>query len=271
MPISTVSPDTAVWASHYNQLVNAINAGAIAKYGTLTDLAAVDMTGTAYKTFASVLLTGLYLYDPASTLDADGYLVVAATGGGRWILFCDLGDLSFAWLSPMIIETLPPVQSTLNFASISANSAGTPLTVTVDGAMPYDAVQLGPPPGINLGLDWCGVVTAENTVQIRIFNFTGSAIDPDPETWTVIVSKPNTIPALNRRAVYLYERLLGYEFDDTTLETELGDSVSATAFSLLCTWVAGRRRLLADSTIKTAIQGSNIANGIMEGFEGTGY
>lgn len=89
MAISTVSPDSAVWASHYNQLVNAINSGLLATYADQTAISAIDTTGIAYKFFA-VSLNGniIYMYDPASSATADGLKVLSTTGGtGRWLLF----------------------------------------------------------------------------------------------------------------------------------------------------------------------------------------
>ena len=77
-------------------------------------------------------------------------------------------------------------QATLDFPSIGSNATET-LTMTVSGATVGDSVALGPPAAIEAGLTWAGVVTAADTVTIRLHNRTGGAIDPASATWRATV------------------------------------------------------------------------------------
>lgn len=211
----------------------------------------------------------IYSYDSGSTLlDDENYVIEANAGGGRFLI--GPGESEFNNLSDSIIESLPPVSTTIDFSSINAGSVGTS-TVTVDGAVANDIVNLGPPSGIESGLMWSAFVSADDTVTIRLYNTTGSPIDPASATWVVYVTKPNYLPIINQHALYLYELLLGEYYTSTTLETEMGNLKSETAFALLCSRTKERRYLLANATTKAAIQGSTTANAIMEDYEGPGY
>lgn len=77
---------------------------------------------------------------------------------------------------------------TLNFGNILSASIGT-LTVTVRGAKSGDCVILGPPSTVEAGLVWSAVVSANDTVTIRLYNSTALAIDPASASWRVAVFK----------------------------------------------------------------------------------
>jgi len=72
---------------------------------------------------------------------------------------------------------------------IGAGAVGT-LAVTVLGcfADQNQTVEVGAPSTINAGLTWCGVVSANDTVTIRIHNGTGGGITPASLTWAVRVT-----------------------------------------------------------------------------------
>lgn len=236
------------------------------------DLASINTTdtpdGMKYMDYAE---RNMYQFNSGSSEVADEYFVIEPnTGSGRWIIGPDSGESEFNSLCYSIPEHLPPVQATLDFASINGGAIGTS-TVTVDGAAAGDLVVLGPPSGIETGLMWVGFVSADDTVTIRLHNTTGSPIDPASATWNVQVTKPNSLPVINQKAIQLYEILLAEGYNSTTLQTELGSTKSEVAFALLCSRVAERRALLAIPATKTAIQGSTIANAIMEDYEGPGY
>lgn len=76
--------------------------------------------------------------------------------------------------------------ATLNFPSIAAGAVET-LTITVTGAAPGDSVALGPPAAMDAGLIWSGYVSATNTVTVRLYNSTGSPIDPPSAAWRATV------------------------------------------------------------------------------------
>ena len=74
--------------------------------------------------------------------------------------------------------------TTVDLGSISAGAVTT-LTITVTGARIGKAqtVQVAAPSAIEAGLVWCGVVSADDTVTVRVHNTTGGAINPVEATW----------------------------------------------------------------------------------------
>ncbi len=78
--------------------------------------------------------------------------------------------------------------ATLNFGSIAAGASAA-LTMTVTGATISTPVALGPPANLEAGLIAFGVVTATNTVEVRLMNTTASAIDPASNTWRAFVGR----------------------------------------------------------------------------------
>ena len=74
--------------------------------------------------------------------------------------------------------------TTVDMGSISAGAVTT-FTITVTGALADEAfaVCLAPPSTIESGLVWCGFVSADNTVTVRVHNTTGSPINPASGVW----------------------------------------------------------------------------------------
>jgi hypothetical protein len=74
--------------------------------------------------------------------------------------------------------------ATVDVGSISAGAIAT-FTITVSGALAdmQQTVQLAPPSAIESGLVWCGFVSADDTVTVRIHNTTGGAVNPVSATW----------------------------------------------------------------------------------------
>jgi hypothetical protein len=72
---------------------------------------------------------------------------------------------------------------------IGAGAVGT-LAVTVTGCFKDQSqtVEVGAPSTIDAGLTWCGVISANDTVTIRIHNGTGGGITPASLTWAVRVT-----------------------------------------------------------------------------------
>src|SRR3990167_9056424 len=71
---------------------------------------------------------------------------------------------------------------TVNPGGITTLTVAT-ATITVTGARAGMTVELGPPAAIEANLIWCGAVTANDTVTVRIFNPTRSTITPASATW----------------------------------------------------------------------------------------
>ena len=77
------------------------------------------------------------------------------------------------------------VTATLDFPSIiTQQQAGE--TVTVKGARAGDAVIVTPTTDVT-GLIFTGAVTAADTVTVYAKNFSGGAVDADPQTFRIIV------------------------------------------------------------------------------------
>jgi hypothetical protein len=73
---------------------------------------------------------------------------------------------------------------TVDMGSISAGAITT-FTITVNGALAdeQNAVCLAPPSAIESGLVWCGFVSADDTVTVRVHNTTGSPVNPAEGVW----------------------------------------------------------------------------------------
>jgi len=206
---------------------------------------------------------GLYRYDPDATdTPGEGFLE-PDTGGGLGIIEAPHPDAMAAMLAAFVPEILPPVQAVLNFDSVSAGAVGTPLTVTVPGAVVKDQVILGPPSGIDTGLMWAGFVSAADTVQIRLFNGTGSPINPAEATWSVTVVRPNSMPVITTRGLKIFVNLIGGVYDSTSLEADLGIADNEAAFNLLVNSRQHRAALLDGGTIEAIISGSATADAII--------
>lgn len=77
---------------------------------------------------------------------------------------------------------------TVNPGLIAANTTvGT--SVTVNGVGAGDTCMLGPPAAIDAGLGWSCVVTAADTVNVRIHNVSAGGITPASASWAVIVTR----------------------------------------------------------------------------------
>lgn len=206
---------------------------------------------------------GLFRFDPDATDEPGEGFLEPDTGSGLGIIESPHPDAMAAMLAAFVPEILPPVQAVLNFDSVSAGAVGTPLTVTVPGAVVGDQVILGPPSGIDAGLMWAGFVSAADTVQIRLFNGTGSPINPAEATWAVTVMRPNSMPVITTRGLKIFTNLIGEVYDSTSLEADLGIADNEAAFNLLVNSRQHRAALLDGGTIEAIISGSATADAII--------
>lgn len=265
-------------AGHFNWLFNLVttwivylsNGGANILRASLTAWAAV--AARAAEGLEWVQGLGALRFDPDATDTAGEGVYAPDDGDGRGFLEGAHPDAIWALLSADINESLTPVVATLDFASISAGTVGTSLTVTVPGALAGDAVMLGAPAALETGLIAFGRVSADDTVSIRLYNGTGSPINPASADWTVIVQAPNRNPAITLRGLKLYVNLLGGAYaSGAALDTDLAIAGNTAAFWLLLAHRQRRRDLLLDTAAKAIIQASTTANTLMEAYEGAGY
>ena len=79
--------------------------------------------------------------------------------------------------------------STIDFASISANTTTDSTGITVTGAAVGDPVVVSPPAAIESGIVVTGYVSAANTVKVRAANVTASPINPASGSFSIVVIK----------------------------------------------------------------------------------
>jgi len=84
------------------------------------------------------------------------------------------------------VKSILSATAALDFPSIAANSSAD-LTVTVTGAATGASVELGLPTAPTAGIIYMGFVSAANTVTVRAFNVTGSAINPASQSFRATV------------------------------------------------------------------------------------
>ena len=164
----------------------------------------------------------VYRSEPVTGLDVDGTPVAFVTiqnSNGPWFIvvfdalnnvlteFAPLGSSLLGDYEPnapfaagivTISSTIPQKRTTLgivtgsdelDFPSIDSNSTETE-TITVEGAITGAACFAGPPANWPQDLRYNVAVTATDTVQIKAFNKSGSAINPPAGTWQVVVFNP---------------------------------------------------------------------------------
>lgn len=73
---------------------------------------------------------------------------------------------------------------TVDVANITAGTVAT-FTIPVAGCRvnKQQSVILAPPSAIDASLLWCGVVSADNTVTVRLYNPTAGGINPNSGVW----------------------------------------------------------------------------------------
>lgn len=155
-------------------------------------------SGLKLNNSTGTIVSGNRFTDPAGTQKQDYGIVVDDTAscdamlGSNHLTGNKTGEVFYATAIPAtsrLRENGALTRSaTLNFASIAAGATAE-LTVTLTGAAAGDVVALGPPAALEAGLAATGIVTAADTVTVRLLNTTGGAVDPASATWKVRVSK----------------------------------------------------------------------------------
>lgn len=118
------------------------------------------------------------------------------TGGLKYFVFgweCLVGGTPGTWAemrfltgSGVNVTKLLTATETLDFPSIASNDTHE-LTITVNGASVGDTVLLAAPSTLETGLGFSGIVTAANTVTIRLHNSSGVGINPASAIWRATV------------------------------------------------------------------------------------
>lgn len=181
---------------------------------------------------------------------------------GRGFIESTHPDAVLAMLSAFQAEVLPAVTASLNFGSTSQLVVNT-LTVTVPGALPGDGVTLGAPSTIEAGFIWSGYVSAANTVTIRLAKVGSGTVDPAEATWSVRVTRPNSMPVITVRGLKIFVNLIGGAYDSTSLEADLSIPENEAAFNLLVNSRQHRAAILDGGTIESIVSGSATADAII--------
>ena len=84
------------------------------------------------------------------------------------------------------ITRLLTATATLDFPLTAAGTIST-LNITVTGAVIGDALTIIAPATLEAGLMFCGLITAANTVTVRLHNTTAAGIDPASASWKALV------------------------------------------------------------------------------------
>lgn len=95
------------------------------------------------------------------------------------------------WVSPHAVPLDAMERGTvvdLDLPAIAAGAVAT-LAVAVDGAREGDAVLLGPPSDLEAGLIPVGLVTAADTVTLRVYNASAAALNPAPNAWRIVLTR----------------------------------------------------------------------------------
>lgn len=88
------------------------------------------------------------------------------------------------------IPTYRTATASLDFPSLAAvgtTGASQKLTITVTGAAVGNAVLLGPPSDLDVGLNATGFVSATNTVTVQVDNVATAAVNPSAAPWRATV------------------------------------------------------------------------------------
>lgn len=151
---------------------------------TSGSLPSLQVTNFALRNGASGPTVRWHTTTPEGNISAPVGSLCGRTDAGLWYIK-QTGSSTTGWFE---LAAVAFGSATLDFPSIAAG-ATSELTITVTGAATGEAVSIGPPSTLNAGLQVTGYVSAANTVTVRVYNSTGSAVDPASATWKAIVVK----------------------------------------------------------------------------------
>lgn len=125
-------------------------------------------------------------WDSTGGRDQRAFLDAKTLAAGQGIVITESPGQSTLAVDNGVIPTYLMNTATLNFPSIPAGTCAADLTMTVTGANGGDAVAPGWP-ALPAGVFGVMMVTATNTVTVRLCNLAGSAVDPPSATYRATV------------------------------------------------------------------------------------
>lgn len=125
-------------------------------------------------------------WDSAGGRDQRAFLDAKTLAGGQGIVITEAPGQSTLAVDNGVIPTYLMNNAALNFPSIPTGGCASDQTLTVSGANPGDAVAPGWPT-LPAGVFGIMMVTAANTVTVRLCNLSGLAVDPPSSTYRATI------------------------------------------------------------------------------------
>ncbi len=125
-------------------------------------------------------------WDATGGHDERAFLSAKTLAGGQGIIVTEAPGQSTLAVDNGVIPTYLMNTATLNYPSIATGTCAADQTLTVTGANPGDAVAPGWP-ALPSGLLGIMLVSATNTVTVRLCNFSGLAVDPPSATYRATI------------------------------------------------------------------------------------
>jgi hypothetical protein len=124
-------------------------------------------------------------WDSTGGRDQRSFLSVKTLAGGQGIIVTEAPGQSTLAVDTGVIPTYLMNSATLNFPSIATGTCAADQTITVAGANPGDAVAPGWP-ALPAGVFGTMLVSAANTVTVRLCNLSGTGVAP-PTTYRATI------------------------------------------------------------------------------------
>ena len=125
-------------------------------------------------------------WDTTGGSDQRAFMSSKTLAGGQGIIITEAPGQSTLAVDNGVIPTYLMNSATLNFPSIATGACAADQTLTVAGANPGDAVAPGWP-ALPTGIFGIMLVSATNTVTVRICNLSGSSVDPPSATFRATI------------------------------------------------------------------------------------
>ena len=125
-------------------------------------------------------------WDTTGGRDQRDFLSAKTLAGGEGIIVTEAPGQSTLAVDNGVIPTYLMNTATLNFSSIATSTCAADQIITVTGANPGDAVAPGWP-ALPTGVFGIMLVSATNTVTVRLCNLSGLGVDPPSATYRATI------------------------------------------------------------------------------------
>jgi len=125
-------------------------------------------------------------WDPTGGHDERAFLDAKVLAGGQGIIITEAPGQSTLAVDNGVIPTYLMNSTTLTFSTIATGTCAPDQTITVTGANPGDAVASGWP-ALPTGVFGMMLVSATNTVTVRLCNLSGLGVAPPSGTYRATI------------------------------------------------------------------------------------